>query len=336
VKLSGDAAARFARRPDPETVGVLLHGVDAGQVALHRRDLVAAVTEGDAMRLSRLDPDAVRRDPAALADALRARGFFPGRMAVLIDGAKDGVTEAVAAALDGLRPDDALLIVTATGLTAKSPLRKRFEAGRGVAALAFYPDAAENPADLLRAEGCLARPTPEAEAVLHEIAADLDPGSLRQFAATLALYATDLQTLEAGDVTALAPARSGATDRLTAAVAGGAPDQVPPLVGRLSASGTTAQGMLSAVTRHFRLLHRLAADPGGPRRAIEGLRPPVFGPRRDRLLAEAPRWPVPRAEQALRLLHEAELTLRSTGPRPERALAERCLLRLAMMGARER
>jgi len=334
VKLAGDRAAAFARAPDRRVTAILLHGPDAAQVALHRADLVAALSGGDAMRLTRIEPDALRRDPAGLWDALRARGFFPGRRAVLIDGAKDGLAETVAAACEGLTPEDAVLVVAAPGIAAKSKLVRAFEAP-GRAVLAFYPEQTEDPAALLARAGCRARPTAEAEAALAAIGADLDAGSLRRFCETLALYAGDAERLEAEDVAALAPARPGAAEALVGAVAAGQAERVVALIARLAASGTSAQAMLGAVGRHMRLIHRLLADPAGPRHAIEGLRPPVFGPRRDRLAREAAAWSLPRAERAVTLLHGAERALRAAGPaRPARALAERCLMRVAMMAGR--
>lgn len=334
MKLSGDRAARFVRRPDPQVVAALIHGPDPGQVAIHRRELVAAVTEGDPMRLTRMDPDAVRRDAAELADTLRARAFFPGRRAVLVEGVTGALADPLAMAMEGLLPEDAMLIATGTGLAAKSALVKLFEGAGDRAVLAFYPDSRPDPAALLAEAGCAASPTPEAEAALAELAEALDAGSFRQFCATLALYAADAGRLEAADIAALAPARPGAGDALVAAVTGGQADRVVPLVARLSAAGTAPQAMLSAVMRQMRLLHRLLCDPGGPRRAVEGLRPPVHGPRRDRLIAEAGRWQPARAERAIRILHEAERALRSSGPRPERAIAERGLLRVAMLAGR--
>jgi len=334
VKLTGDSAARFARRPDPKTVAALIHGPDPGQLAMLRRDLVGAVTGGDADRLTRMEPDAVRRDPAALADALRARSFFPGRRVVLVEGATGALTDALATALDGLRADDAMLVATATGIAAKSALVRLFETAGERAVLAVYPDQRSDPVDLLAAAGATARPTPEAAALLDEIAAVLDAGSMRQFCATLALYAAGSDRLAAEDVAALAPARPGGAEALVAAVAGGEAARVVPLVARLAAAGTTPQAMLSGASRQMRLIHRLLADPEGPRRAVARVVPNPKSPQRDRLLTLAAGWSLARAERAVALLHQAELALRAPGPRPERALAERGLLRAAMLAGR--
>ncbi|MBT8424788.1 MAG: DNA polymerase III subunit delta, partial [Silicimonas sp.] len=84
--------------------------------------------------------------------------------------------------------------------------------------------------------------------------------------------------------------------------------------------------------RHFRTLHAVAADPGGPGSGIGKLRPPVFGPRRDRIQRQASNWGMYKLERAISLLVDTDLTLRSTANAPDMAVMERALLRLAWMG----
>ena len=80
MKLSGAAAARYCARPDPAKAGLLLYGADAMRVALKRQEAILALVGPSAeaeMRLERLSGADLRRDPAAVTDALRAQGFFP-------------------------------------------------------------------------------------------------------------------------------------------------------------------------------------------------------------------------------------------------------------------
>ncbi len=334
MKLAGARAAAFCRAPETGLAGALLHGPDPGLLSLRRRELVAALVGSDPMRLVRLEPEAVRRDPAALDEALKARGFFVDRQALLIEGAKDALAELLRPLLPGLGPEDAFLVVTATGLTPRSALRKLFEGDRRLAALGLYPDppgAAEIAERLARAGGPR-RIEPEAARRLAERAAALDPGSFERFLEALALYAGEAEALTGADVAALAPQAAGDVDALVAAVAEADTARIGPLLARLTASGTRPDSAVSAVSRHFRQLFRLAAHPEGPAAAIGGLK----GPKRDALLAQARRWPLARLEPALRHLAETERRLRSPGAKPEAALAERCLLRLAGIGARPR
>ena len=68
------------------------------------------------MRLTRLSPGDLRRDPAALDSAMRAQGFFPGMRVVFIDAVPDTLAATIGAVLQAWRPEDARLVVTAGNL----------------------------------------------------------------------------------------------------------------------------------------------------------------------------------------------------------------------------
>ena len=342
MKLAGARAASFCARPDTRLTGALLHGPDAGLVALRRRQLVDVLTEGDDLRLSRLEPGPALKDPAGIDAALRARGFFPGRRVVLIEGAREALAAPLKGILGALGPSDAgeevFLIVTASNLTARSALRRLFEGNESLAALGLYPeppDAAELKA-LLGGVGLEGVLTAEAVQDLSAVASQTDRGSLSQLIEKIAVFSMGRK--EPLDQKALAPLLPAAADsdldRLVAAVAEGRAAAVGPMIGRLAAAGTGAAGMLIATGRHFRHLLGLAAARDGIEAALGRLRPPAFGPRRKALAAQARLWGPGRLEAANRLLFQADRTLRSAGARPDLALVERSLIRLAMMVAR--
>lgn len=335
MKLAGQPAARFCAKPDPALVGALLHGPDAGLLALRRGELVARLIEGDDLRLTRLAGAEALKDPALIDDALRARGFFPGRRAVLVEGAKDGLAKPLAEVLTGIDREDAFLVVEAPGLGGRSPLRRLFESDRRLVALGLYPEpaGAEELRALLGQAGLTVGLEPEAEAELVAAAQDLDAGAVRQLVGTIALYGLEHdRPLDRDEVAGLLPlAGDSGLDRLVAAVAEGRVAEVGPLIARLSASGITPAGVLIATGRHFRQLLGVAVAGRSAEEAIQRIRPPLYGPRRDALLRQARAWGAPRLERAVRLVFEADRTLRSPGQRPDRAMAERTLIRLAMM-----
>jgi len=340
MKLSAQGARAFLARPDPDVPGVLIFGPDPMRVA-HRRAgfLDALLGPGAAaeMRLDRIEPDAARRDPAVLADALRATGFFPGRRAVLVDGAGDGTARAMQAALDGWRPGDACLVATAGQLPPRSPLRKLFEAHPTARAIAVYadpPDRDEVAAVLARA-GLSAPPAEALDAALA-LAAAVDPGDFAQFAERLALYKLDDPApVSVADIAAVAPATTeAALDAAIDLVAEGQAGALPPVMRRLQGQGHAPVGIVLAAGRHFRGLHAAACDPGGPAAGLARLRPPVVGPRRDRMARQAGRWGRARLETALAELVALDLTLRSGQPAPQFAMVERAFIRLAMLAQR--
>jgi DNA polymerase-3 subunit delta len=290
------------------------------------------------MRLSRLPAADLRRDPAMLLDAVKAQGFFPGARAVLVEDANDATAEPIIAALSDWTEGDAQIVVTAGQLKATSRLRKAFEGHRNAYAAAIYDD----PPSREEIEAVLARaglrdiPGPVMGDLLA-LSRTLDPGDFRQTMDKLALYKIgDESPLSPQDIAACAPASTEADlDDILDVVADGRAAEIGPVLRRLKAQGVQPVGLCIGAARHFRALYTAAADPGGAAKGISRLRPPVFGPRRDRMLRQAQHWGAPRLEQALSILTETDLTLRSAAQRaPGMALVERALLRLAMLARR--
>ena len=340
MKIGAAEAARTYARPDPARTGLLIWGADAMRVALKRQEVIDAVIgpEGAAeMRLARLAAADLRRDPAALQDALGARGFFAGPRAVLVEEATDGLAPLVGAALDAWRAGDAVLVVTAGDLGAASALRRLFEGHRAAHALRLYADPPERDeiAAVLGAAG-IGDAGGAALAELTELAQVLDPGDFRQLVEKLALYRLNAAgPLSAEDVAACAPAMVAAgVDEIVAAAALGRTDEIGPLMRRLDGQGVTAVTLCLTATRHFRVLHRAASDPGGAAAGLARARPPVTGPRRDVLLRQAQGLGLRRIEEALAMLIETDLALRSSSRAPLMAVMERTLIRLAMLARR--
>jgi DNA polymerase-3 subunit delta len=342
VKLAGSRAAAFCANPNAGAigalVGALLHSPDAGLLALRRRELVDYLTERDDLRLTRLEPGKALKAPAEIDAALRARGFFPGRRVVLIEGARDalaGPLKDVFSEFDnGDEPQDTFLVVTAEGLAARSALRKLFEDSDRLASIGLYPEppGEADIADLLKKAGLLGRLTPEAALDLAEFSAQIDRGSLLQLIEKITVFSLDRNNMIDREALAslLPTAADSELDHLVTAVAEGRVDAVGPLIGRLSSAGVGAAGMLIATGRHFRQLLGLAAARDGIEIALRRQRPPAFGLRGKAMAAQARRWGPRQLEAANQLLFQTDRTLRSPGDRPDRALVERSLIRLAM------
>ncbi|MDP2063931.1 MAG: DNA polymerase III subunit delta [Phaeovulum sp.] len=337
MKLTGAAAARFLAHPAPDLPGVLLYGGDAMRVALKRQDLIALMigAEGEReMRLTRIDAADLRKDPAALADALRAQGFFPGPRAVLLEAATDTATPLVQAALADWRKGDATLVVTAAVLAPRSSLRKLFEDHPGIACIGIYddPPSSEEIAQSLAKAG-LRNIGREAMADLVALAQALDPGDFRQTIEKISLYKHgDVSPLSCDDVAACTPATIEAeVDDLLHVVAEGRVADFAPMMQRIAGQAVLPVSLAIAAARHFRTLYAAKADPGGPAAGLARARPPVQGPRRDRMLRQAQAWPTARLEEALRQLVETDLSLRSSQRAPAMAVIERTLIRLARL-----
>lgn len=338
MKLTGRDAAAYFRRPDPEKAGLLIYGGDTMRVAARRQEVISALIgpEGETeMRLARISGADLRKDPAQLLDAVKAQGFFPGQRVAFVDEATDGLAKTIGTALEEWRPGDAQIIVTAGQLPARSALRKLFEKAPAAYAVGIYddpPDRAEIERMVDEAgAGPLDR---DASAALASLGRELGPGDLRQVIEKLALYRHGAQgEASAADVEACAPRSTEADlDDILAIVAGGRTDEIGPVLRNLYAQGVEPVRLCIGATLHFRTLHKVAADPEGPGAGIGRLRPPVFGPRRDRIFNQAQAWGGPRLERALSELTDTDLQLRSATRAPGRALVERAFVRLSMIG----
>lgn len=337
MKLSPRDAPRYFAKPEPERTGLLIYGADAMRVALRRQEVIAALlgpNGEEEMRLTRLHAAELRGDPAALADALKAQGFFPGPRVVFLEEAADGLAKPVEAALADWQTGDAQLIVTAKQLTPRSALRKLFEGHPNAYAVGIYDDPPSR-AEIetsLKAAG-LAQIDRAAMGEIEGLAASLDPGDFRQTLEKLSLYKlNDPAPLTPEDVAACAPRSTEAEmDALIGVVAEGRDGEIGPLLRRLQAQGVQPVGLCIGTLRHFRALHAAASDPSGPASGLSRLRPPVPFKLRDAMVRQAQGWGLRRLEQALRLLVETDLSLRSTQRAPQMALMERSLIRLARL-----
>lgn len=338
MKLSTRDAAAYFRKPDPARTGLLIYGSDGMRVALRRQEVIKALIgpEGEEeMRLARIAAADLRKDPALLLDAVKAQGFFPGPRVAFVEDATDGMADIVAGAISGWRDGDAGIVITAGQLAAKSKLRKLFEDHPNAYAVGIYddPPSREEIEAALTASG-LSNVSTEAMAALTALSRTIDPGDFRQTLEKIALYKLgDDTSLTPEEVTLSAPVSvEAAIDDVVNIAANGVAQEIGPVLRRLEAQGVGAVALCINATRHFRTLHQVAADPGGPGSGIGRLRPPVFGPRRDRIQRQASQWGMHKLERALALLLDTDLTLRSTANVPEMAVMERALLRIAWMG----
>lgn len=338
MKLSSREARGYFSKPDPSRTGILIYGPDAMRVALKRQEVIAALVgpQGEEeMRLTRIPGADLRKDPARLMDAVKSISFFPGPRVAFVEDATDTAAPAILAALDDWESGDAQIVVTAGQLKASSKIRKAFETHKNAYATAIYndpPSREEIEADLAKAG--LDQIDREAMTDLSNLAKALDPGDFRQTLEKLALYKHgDGTPASSDDVAACAPTSTeAALDDILNIVAEGRAPEIGPVMVKLKAQGTQPVGLCIGATRHFRALYAAASDPGGASQGISRMRPPIFGPRRDRMVRQAQGWGAAKLEQALTILTDTDLQLRSANQSaPAMALVERALLRLSIL-----
>ena len=177
----------------------------------------------------------------------------------------------------------------------------------------------------------LTRVDPAAMAEVLSLSRMLDPGDFRQTLEKLSLYKHgDATPLTVAEVAGLAPgtAETDVFDVVAAAVDGN-PVRLGLLMRRIEAQGVAAVTLCIQTLRYMRALHVAASDPGGVAAGIA--RSFGFGNRRGAMQAQAAKWGGRALEQALALLVETDLTLRSTSRAPAMAVMERALIRISRM-----
>ncbi|WP_299202881.1 DNA polymerase III subunit delta [uncultured Tateyamaria sp.] len=333
MKLNTAQATAYFSKPDPDAAGLLIYGADGMRIALKRQQVVAALIgpQGEEeMRLTRIAAGDLRKEPALLLDAVKAIGFFPGPRVALVEDANETVGPIITEALTDWAPGDAQIVVTAGAFKPTSKLRKAFEAHPSAYAAGIYdnpPTRDEIERDLTAAG--ITNPPQEAMHRLMDLARQLEPGDFRQTLEKVGLYKlNDPEPLSADDIAACAPASIEAdVDDVLLVVGDGNAAAIGPVMQRLQAQGVNAVSLCIGAMRHFRSLHRAASDTSG--------RPQIWGPNRDKMLAQARNWGAPKLELALTELTDTDLQLRSAGQNaPALALVERCFIRLAMLARR--
>ena len=316
----------------------MIYGTDPMRIALKRKEVIKALVGPNGeeeMRLSRISAAVLRKDPALLNDALKAQSFFPGPRVAFLEEASDIIAPIVSAALEDWRDGDAQMIITAVQLRAASPLRKLFENHPNAYAVAIFADPpSQNDIRMAVEKAGLPQLPQDVFQDLMSLSRNLEPGDFQQTLDKVALYKLNDKTpVTIEDIELCAPlSHEAAIDDILNSVAEGKAQDIGPIMERLVSQGIQPVALCIGATRHFKTLFTIAADPGGVGAGIGRLRPPVFGPRRDRLLRQAQSWGVVKTKKAVKMLTDLDLTLRSAGQTaPSAALTERAMIRLAMM-----
>ncbi|MGR3501947.1 DNA polymerase III subunit delta [Pseudaestuariivita sp.] len=331
MKLKSHEVSAFIAKPPTTAPGALIYGADAMRIALKRQEMLAAMIGPNAeeeMRLTRMSGADVRKDPAQVLDAIKAQGFFPGPRAVFVEEANNTTTDALKAALGEWQAGDAQIVVTAGMLTPASSLRKLFEGHKAAACLPIYDDpmGRDDIENALRKAG-LALPDREVMGHLTALALELEPGDFRQTLEKLSLYKRgDAAPISSDDIAACAPTSTeGDIDDLLAVVGDARVQEIGPMLRKLTAQGVNPTTLTIGATRHFRTLHGVAAG--------ANVRLPGNFKVKERLQRQARTWGAFKLEQALSVLTDTDLALRSAGQTaPQMAMVERALIRLAMLG----
>ena len=330
MKLAAQSAARFLAKPAQDVRAALLYGPNRALVAESAEAVIKALLgpAPDAMAVTRLGDDELRRDFALLSDQLAAQSLLGGPRVLRVRADGDAAAEPIAAtlaALDAGAPAAAYLLVEGGDLAARSKVRAAFEAAKSAVAIPFYEEdeaaIAQFAAAALKAAGVTL--DDGARAVL-EASLPPDRGVIRGEIEKLALYAHGRSgPIAAAEIAALlAVEGEAALDDAGLAAAGG---RASDAVEALHRAGVGAITALKALERRLLRLQeaRAAVDRGAsPSDAAGGLRPPVFWKERDAFAAQLRGWTAQRLAAALDALWRAQVRAMTAGAPQELIAAE--------------
>lgn len=322
MRLAGAQAARFCETPNQPAWAYLIFGDDEGVVTDSALALRTALS-GDAPNTEylTLDEDTVRKDPAALFDALEARSLLGNRRIIRVrtssERASSLILEAIALGEADTDRFAAPLIITAGSLAKRSKLRSTIETAKHALALHLYSDNTDDVTGLVRQ--ALAKDSIEIDDdALALFAADLPGhrGLANQEIGKLCLYARGLdRPLACRDIRALATTDTdhALSDLIQATLAGNLIASADGL-DRLLVAGTSAISILRALQREAARLAQAHALSGSGGDVGMKLRPPVFKQSWPAFRALLALWSPKRLARVLERIYDAEATIKSAGP----------------------
>jgi DNA polymerase-3 subunit delta len=344
MKIEPRQVEAFLKKPDAAIRGIVVYGNDEGLVAERATMLAktACADLNDPFRVVDIAGDALKADPARLADEFSAQSLMGGRRVVRVRPAGE---ESVAALenLAAAGAGDALIVLEAGNLTPRSTLRTLAETEACLAALPCYPDSVEALEGLVESAARAAGLGVAADA-LDWIVERLggDRGQTRSEIDKLLLFKTGdtNKTITLDDAVAvLGDTAAVGIDNVIAATFGGDVTSLDRALDRVFAEGGSPVQLVRSLQRHADQLHLVASHAKGGN--IEGAMfkargLPRGGPVRQRFERHLHGWPLPRLSSALSTILAAEIECKSTGL-PDEAIARRLCLRLAQFarGARE-
>ncbi|HEX5455618.1 MAG TPA: DNA polymerase III subunit delta [Stellaceae bacterium] len=319
MKLAPRQVEGFLRHPAPEVRAILLYGPDAGLVRERADALARAVCPdlADPFRIADLAAAALAADPARLGDEAAQISLMGGRRVVRVREAGDALTKLFERFLAD-PAGDALVVVEAGELPARSALRRAFEEAPVGAAIGCYPDSARDLAAVIREALAEHRVNASRDAV-DFLVAHLGGDRLltRAELEKLTLYAGDGGRLGLDEVRAVvADSAALSLDDAILAAAEGDAAALDRALARVFQEGESPVAVIRALLRHLQRLHLLTARVSAgasPDEAIRGARPPIFFKEQDSFRRQLQRWGDRRLRRALARAAEAEFRMKQTG-----------------------
>ncbi len=333
VAIKAHQAARFLKSPDQRLTGYLFYGPDAGLVSERAAKIAKTLAqqEDPPGEILRIDDTDLENNPDRLSIELRTVPMFGGRKIVRANAGRRVNATAIADLVSDANLSG-ILVVEAGNLKPTDKFRKLFETPATTAAVACFPDTANDLAAIIAEVLGQASQTIDDDArtlLVSRLGADraLSRGEVEK----LSLYATGRANITLDDVDAVVgDASEMAFDRVIEAVAGGKAKIAITEYNRTVASGESPQAVIAATGRYFHRLHRVRSEMDRGQQldaALRLLRPPLHFKQRDSFTAQLRLWNGARLLSGINLIGTAAATARRSASLEE-LIAERLLMNL--------
>lgn len=317
MKVTGRGIDGFVNKPPAEIAAILLYGHDSGMVRERANRLAAtAVSDiSDPFAVTRLDADAVAKDPALLVDSAGAMPPFGGKRLVMVNQGGSALLKACKALIAAPPPESLTIITADSEVNTRSALVKAFEDSPRAAAMGCYADTGQSLAAMAKQVFDEAGITADRDA-MQWITSHLgaDRMASRSEIEKLVLLAgkgghLDLETTRAS----LGDGATITTSDIIHAAASGQRPQLSKALERATAEQITGENIIRAAMGYFHRLFRISAsmEEGLSRdQAFKAIKPPVFFSERDMIEDHLRYWNAQRCQKAISRLAEAELQSR--------------------------
>ena len=341
MKVPANKAEEFIRSPPPNLRVALIYGPDEGLVRERAVMLGSVIVPdlSDPFIVTELSSADLTGDPARLPDEVAAIALTGGRRLIRIRDAVDSIAPSVKTILEN-ETSDTVTVLQAGQLNPRSLLRKLIESHMAGAAIPCYID------DDVSLERVIHQTLTKHNVTISPEASTWLIGRLgsdravsRGEAEKLALFGgtgshLDLQATMA----CIGDSAADSLDELINAAADGDSNAVDVGILRCFQAGTSAVGILRAMTRHLIRLEAAGIRIKNGENAgavLKSLRPPIFFKLERRFRNQLSIWHSTALGRALQLTLDAELNCKRAGI-PEDPVCGRALLQIASLARQQR
>lgn len=338
MKLPVARIEAFLQRPDPEIRAVLLFGPDLGLVRERANTLGRSVADDlhDPFRVADLTGATLAADPARLFDEAAQISLMGGRRLVRVRDVGDANGSLFARFLAD-SPGEALVVVEAGDLPARSALRRAFDDSPRAVPIGCYPDTTRDLTEVIGKTLAAHRITASRDAT-EFLTGHLGGDRLltRAELEKLTLYAGDGGRVELDDARlSVSDSAVLSLDDAVLAAAEGDTAGLDRALDRVFQEGESPVAVVRATLRHLQRLHSLAARIArgeATEGVLRGARPPIFFKQQERFRRQLRRWSEEPLRRELDGLADAEARIKTTGM-PAETICRAALFALARNAA---